>query len=95
MLSPQETRAIFGRPLESLAQLRRNQVSANITKTEHILRHWSSPTETHLLSIKRELNKKRHHENTQLTHAKEYLRLFGGVYRRIPPKAQSKVPFRV
>ena len=42
-----------------------------------------------------ELNKKRQHENTHLSHAKEYLRLFWGVYRRIPPKAQSRVPFRV
>ena len=48
-----------------------------------------------IINQERELNKKRQHENTQLTHAKEYLRLFGGVYRRIPPKAQSKVPFRV
>ena len=38
MLSPTETQAIFGRPLENLAQSRRNYVSAN-KKTENISRH--------------------------------------------------------
>ena len=51
MLSPQETQAIFGKPLENLAQSRRNWVLANNKKTENILRHWKSPVKARWCSV--------------------------------------------